>query len=111
MRKITLALMLVFGCCGLGLAQKGKQATAQEKNDIFQLILKDKNVSEAMADMEGGEKELAKSLSVEKKDFNQDGQPEYLATLENGFMCGAHANCPHWIYRKTGRRLSASANY
>lgn len=102
MKKITLTLMFVLGCCGLGLAQKSRQATAQEKKDLFQLILKDKNISEALPDMEGGEKELAKSLSVEKKDLNKDGQPEYLATLENGFLCGAHANCPHWVFRKTG---------
>ena len=102
MKKITLALMFVLGCCGIGFAQKSKQATAQEKKDIFQLILKDKNVSEALPDLEGGEKELAKSLSVEKKDLNKDAQPEYLATLDNGNLCGAHANCPRWVFRKTG---------
>lgn len=93
--------MIVFGCFGVGLAQKGKQATAQEKKDLFQLILKDKDVSEALPDIEGGEKELAKSIFVEKKDLNKDGQPEYFATLDNAFMCGAHANCPHWVFRKT----------
>ena len=34
MKKITLALMFVFVCCSLGLAQKGRQATAQEKKDL-----------------------------------------------------------------------------
>jgi len=107
MKKSVLALMLVLGCCGIGFAQKSKQATAQEKKDLFQLILKDKNVREALTDLEGGEleggeKELAKSFSVEKKDLNKDAQPEYLATLDNGFLCGAHANCPRWVFRKTG---------
>lgn len=41
-------------------------------------------------------------LKVEKKDLNKDGQPEFIATLENELLCGAHANCPQWVYRKTG---------
>lgn len=102
MKKITLVLMFVLGCCGIGLAQKNMQATAQEKKDIFQLILKDKDVSEALPNIEGGEKELAKSLSVEKKDLNKDASPEYFATLDNGYLCGAHANCPRWVFRKAG---------
>jgi len=102
MKKNTLALMFLLGCCGIGFAQKSKQATVQEKKDIFQLILKDKNVSEALPDIQGGEKELAKSLSVEKKNLNNGGQTEYFATMDNGFLCGAHANCPRWVFRKTG---------
>lgn len=102
MKKIILALMFVFVCSGLGLAQKGRKATAQEKKDLFQLILKDKSVSESLPDMGISEKELSKFLIVEKKDLNKDGKMEYLATLDNAYMCGAHANCPHWVFRKTG---------
>ena len=101
-KNLILAAVMLAAVTTISFAQKSKQATEQEKKDIFQLILNDKNVSEDVSDIEGGEKELAKSLTVEKKDLNKDDQPEYIATLENGYLCGAHANCPHWIYRKTG---------
>lgn len=102
MKKIAIVLVFVLACCSIGFAQKTKQATAQEKKDIFQLILKDENVSQALPDLQGGEKALAKSLSIEKRDLNRDGKSEFLATLESEFLCGAHANCPRWVFRKTG---------
>ncbi len=102
MTKILLAVMTLFVCFSIGGAQTGKKATAQEKKDLFQLVLKDKSVSDALPDLEGGEKKLAESFLVEKKDLNKDGRAEYFATLENGFFCGAHGNCPRWVYSKTG---------
>lgn len=100
MKKITLFLLLMFGCGGFGAAQTGKQATEQEKKDIFQLILKDKEVSEDLQNETIDEKTLFETISVEKKDLNKDGTPEYFAVMENG-LCGAHANCPRWVFRKT----------
>jgi len=103
MKKIILALMAVFACFSIGMAQSGKKATAQEKKDLFQLISKnDAMIVEGIKD--GGLKadNLAKEMSVKKIDLNKDGQPEYIVVIENGYLCGAHGNCTNRVYRKTG---------
>lgn len=110
MTKFILALTVVLGCSSLVPAQMSKKVTAQEKKDLFQLILKDKGVTEFLADFEVGASKLAESLKVEKKDLNKDNQPEYIATLENAYFCGAHANCPQWVYRKTGDKYQLLLN-
>ena len=84
-------------------AQTGKQAAVKEKAALTQLVLQDKEVQEAMTG-EGGLSVAAitKGVIVKKTDLNKDGQPEYLVTLQEEHLCGAHANCPAWVYRKTG---------
>jgi hypothetical protein len=97
--------MIVFGCFNMGLAQSGRQATKQEKKDIFQLILKnDKQVSEYLnnPDTQIKADEYAQGMTVKKIDLNKDGHPEYIVAIKDGFLCGALANCPNWVYRKTG---------
>lgn len=85
------------------LAQSSKKVTTQEKKDLFQLILKnDKEVSEHISEPHWGADKAAKGMSVEKTDLNNDGQPEYIVAMENVFTCGALANCPDFVYRKTG---------
>ena len=103
MKKFTLTLMIVFACFSIGSAQASKKVTAQEKKDLFQLISKnDAGVAQSIKD--GGLKaaNLAKQMSVKKIDLNKDGQPEYIAILEDTYLCGAHGNCPNFVYRKTG---------
>ena len=102
------AILSVFGLIGLACfnlvsAQTGKQATVKEKAALTQLVLQDKEVKEDMTG-EGGPSVAAitQGVIVKKIDLNKDGQPEYLVTLEEGHLCGAHANCPAWVYRKTG---------
>lgn len=80
-----------------------KKATVQEKREIFQLIAgQDKEVSDLLKESPSEAARLAQSVTVRKLDLNSDGQPEYVAVLEEGFICGALANCPHWIYRRQG---------
>ncbi|MDT5120627.1 MAG: hypothetical protein QOC96_109 [Acidobacteriota bacterium] len=109
--KIVLltALLLAFSSIGFaqfpsaGSAHSSDQATAQEKKELLQLIVKDdKQVGEVMKDSGVSSADLAKVLSVRKLDLNKDGQPEYLVKLEEARICGAHMNCPDWVYRKTG---------
>lgn len=76
---------------------QGKKTTAQDK-DISQLILTDKQVQEDGVSAEA----VAKGITVKKKDLNKDGQPEFIVVLNEGVICGAHANCPNWVYRKAG---------
>jgi hypothetical protein len=103
MKKFMLALMVVFACSGIGLSQSGKQATAQEKKALFQIISKnDATVAEGIRDGGLVADNLAKELSVKKIDLNKDGQPEYIAVIEDVNLCGAHGNCNNWVYRKTG---------
>ena len=79
------------------------RATVQEKRDIFQLITRqDKEISEFLRDSPADADRLAQSVTVRKIDLNADGQPEYVAVMEDGVICGALANCPHWVYRRAG---------
>lgn len=82
------------------------QVDAQEKQEIFQLIKKDAEVSAFLKDAPDKAGNLTKSLTVRKMDLNADGQPEYVAVIEDGVLCGAHANCPHWIYNKKGGKYN-----
>lgn len=75
---------------------------SNEKKDIFQLISKDKEISEYLKDSKGGADALAKTMSVKNTDLNADGQPEFIVMLEDEQLCGAHGNCPNWVYQKTG---------
>ena len=103
MKKFILALMVVFACFSIGLAQSGKKATAQEKKDLFQLVSKnDAMIADAIKDGTLKASNLAKGMSVKKIDLNKDGQPEYIVVIENGYLCGAHGNCTNRVYRKTG---------
>ena len=69
------------------------QATRQEKEEIFQLFKKyDNEIKDKMLE----------SFTVRKMDLNSDGQPEYVAVLEDETICGTHANCPQAIYDKKG---------
>ncbi len=103
MKKIILALTVVFACFSVGLAQSGKMTTAQEKKDLFQLISKnDEMIADAIKDGTLKAADLAKVMSVKKIDLNKDGQPEYIAVIQNGFLCGAHGNCTNHVYRKSG---------
>lgn len=105
MTRFMLALMTVFVCFNLGLAQSNGQATAQEKKELSQLILKDKEVQENIKDGLSPDA-VAQAVIVKKIDLNKDSQPEYIVVLKEvvplGSLCGALANCPNWVYRKTG---------
>lgn len=100
LRKLSL-LAITFALSMLlipdALAQ-GKKATAQEKKEFSQLILTDKQVQEDGVSADA----VAKGITVEKKDLNKDGQLEFIVVLNEEGICGAHANCPNWVYRKTG---------
>jgi hypothetical protein len=100
---LSIFCLIGFAYFNLVSAQTGKQAAVKEKAALTQLVLQDKEVREAL----GGEgalsvDDITKGVIVKKVDLNKDGQPEYLVTLEVGYFCGAHANCPDWVYRKTG---------
>ena len=100
--KLIFALLLVVFSVSISVAQRNRLASSQEKTVLFQLISKnDDEIKQALSD---GSKaaSLKSTMSVEKKDLNNDGQPEYFVVIKDGGMCGAHANCPDWVYRKNG---------
>jgi hypothetical protein len=101
------AILSVFGLIGFVYlrpvsAQTGQRATAREKAAIAQLVLQDKDVKQDVSDFGISTESVTRGITVKKIDLNQDGQPEYMVTLEEGHLCGAHANCPNWVYRKVG---------
>lgn len=103
MRKFILSLIVVFLFVSLGTAQKPVKATAQEKKELFRLIVaNDAQIKEAIS--EGGDTAalLESTMKVEKRDINGDRQPEYFIEIYSGGLCGALANCPDWVYQKTG---------
>ncbi|HEX8708214.1 MAG TPA: hypothetical protein VF723_08235 [Pyrinomonadaceae bacterium] len=100
LRKLSL-LALTFALSMLLIPTafaQGKKATAQEKKELSQLIMKDKQVEEDGVSTDA----VAKGITVKKIDLNKDGQPEFIVSLQEGGLCGAHANCPNWVFRKTG---------
>ena len=98
-----LALMVMVTCGGIGMAQSSKNATAQEKKDLFQLISKsDVMMADAIKDGSLKAANLTKQMSVKKLDLNNDGRPEYIVVIQDGFLCGAHGNCTNRVYRKAG---------
>lgn len=93
-------LTVIFACFGHSTAQS---VTAREKKDLFQLIsTNDERVVNAIRDDGVAAGKLAKEISVKKMDLNRDGRAEYLVVLDDLVLCGAHANCPNWVYGKTG---------
>jgi hypothetical protein len=64
--------------------------------------LKDKDVQEVIQQNGATADAVTKGITIKKVDLNKDGQSEYFAVLEEQAMCGAHANCPDWVYRKAG---------
>lgn len=97
-------------CFNPGSAQTRGGATAREKEALFRLIRRDKEFVKLLAEFANSPaetEELARSsaqtMDVKKVDLNGDGQPEYIAEVggEGGIFCGALANCPRWIYRRT----------
>ena len=103
MTKVFTALAAVLVCFNYAYAQtRGRASAAREKGELFKLVKQDEEVAGFLADDPGQAGELPDSVSVRKIDLNGDGRPEYEVVLENGFMCGALGNCPHWIYRKAG---------
>jgi hypothetical protein len=112
-KNLVLTVLFLAAAASIGLAQKKKTATpptAQEKQAIFQLIKKDAQISEYLNDAPKEEGKLTKSLTVRKMDLNADGQPEYVAVMEDVYFCGAHGSCPHWIYSKTGGEYNLLLN-
>lgn len=79
-------------------AQTSNRVTAQEKAALTQLILTDKQVQEDGVSADA----VTKGITVKKIDLNKDGQPEFIVVLGEEMICGAHANCPTWVYRKAG---------
>jgi len=104
MTKIIFTLMFVSVCIGVVSAQPGSKATAKERKDIFRLIVaNDTGIKE---EIENGATAAAleSGMTVVKRDINGDRQPEYFVEIYSGGICGALANCPDWVYQKTGNK-------
>jgi hypothetical protein len=102
MAKLMFALIIGLVCFNIGFAQKSEPGNAEEKKALFDLVLKDTEIAAQIKDFEGGADKLAQSIDVKKIDLNKDGIPEYFVVLNDGVLCGALANCPNWVYEKTG---------
>jgi hypothetical protein len=103
---VLLTIVLAFSAVGFARPKMApaadNQATAQVKTELSQLIVKDdKEVREAITEGLSTDA-LAKSLTVKTADLNKDGQAEYIVVSADSSLCGALANCPNWVYRKTG---------
>lgn len=104
MRKFFVVLLIMSVYLTPVLSQSPNQATAQERRELLQQIATgNEEVGQAITNL-GGTDGALNHLQVRKLDLNRDGQSEYVVVLEEGVICGAHANCPNWIYRKTGDR-------
>jgi hypothetical protein len=102
MTKFIFVLVIMTACFGVGFGQSGKQATAQEKKDLFAMVQGDKNLAERAKMFDMADADLMKMMKVTKMDLNKDGKSEYMVVVDDGRICGALANCPSWIYASNG---------
>lgn len=102
MKKTFLSLLIILFCLTAGFSQSRSRATAQEKRDLLQILVTDKNFKEKIKNYEVKANAATKTTRIEKIALDGNKQPEYQITIEEEHLCGALANCPAWIYRKTG---------
>jgi hypothetical protein len=101
--KTIFTLMFILVCSGVISAQTGTKVTVREKKELFRLIAADDaQIKEAMSEDGDTAGALESNMTVKKRDINGDRQPEYFIEIYSGGLCGALANCPDWVYQKTG---------
>lgn len=102
MTKILFGLMIILIGINVISAQQNSKTTVRERKEIFRLIVaNDAGIKE---EIENGTvaADLESNMKVEKRDINGDRKPEYFVEIYSGGICGALANCPDWVYQKTG---------
>jgi hypothetical protein len=103
MIKTICSFILVFLLFGIGMAQSRLKVTAQERKEIFQMIVaNDAEIKQEIEQNGAVIADLEAGMKVEKSDINGDRQPEYFVEIYSGGLCGALANCPDWVYQKNG---------
>ena len=93
------AFLAVWFCLGSAFAQSAKAQSIPK--ELARQLLKDDPMVKELSDDEGlSFDQIVKRLSSTKVDLNGDKVVEYIVS---GIGCG-NANCPTWIYRKSGSR-------
>ena len=77
--------------------------SADLHSQLFKQVLADfPDLRECLEQGEGGIRAAQENMSVEARDLNRDGVPEYEVQLSGACACGA-VNCSIYIYRKTAQ--------
>jgi len=88
-------------CAAGGVSQTRGHVTAREKKEITEALAKDKNFQKELKEYEIKASDATKTVQIKKIKLNGDASPEFLVVVEEEHLCGALANCPNWVYRKT----------
>ncbi len=80
-----------------------QEPSAELRNQLFKQVLSDfRDLRECIEQEEGGVRTAHENMTVEARDLNHDGVPEYEVQLSGACACGA-VNCSIYIYRKTAQ--------
>ena len=87
--------------------EQKQEPSAEVRNQLFKQVLADfPDLRECLEQEEGGVRTAQENLSVEARDLNHDGVPEYEVQMSGACACGM-VNCSIYIYRKTAQGFEA----
>ena len=87
--------------------QEKQEPLADVRSQLFKQVLTDfPDLRECIEQEEGGVRTAQENLSVEARDLNHDGVPEYELQMSGACACGM-VNCSIYIYRKTAQGFEA----
>ena len=87
--------------------EQKQEPSAEVRNQLFKQVLADfPDLRECLEQEQGGVRTAQENLSVEARDLNHDGVPEYEVQMSGACACGM-VNCSIYIYRKTAQGFEA----
>jgi hypothetical protein len=97
----TFALCLPILIMSLSGIAQHREVSKDVRGKLFKQVLADfGDVRECIAAEEGGARAAEENMTVEERDLNRDGVPEYEVSLSGACVCGA-VNCSIYIYRQS----------
>ena len=105
--KVVLAClffaMAVVGAQAQTHAEDKQEPSAEVRTQLFKQVLADfKDLRECLEQEQDGVRTAQENMSVETRDLNRDGVPEYEVQMSGACFCGA-VNCSIYMYRKTAQ--------
>jgi hypothetical protein len=104
--KLTVLPFLLFAFFSFSTGQQ-RDVSRDVRSKLFKQVLADyPDVRECIATAEGGPRAAEENMTVEERDLNRDGVPEYEVSLSGACVCGM-VNCSIYLYRQniTGYEL------
>lgn len=98
--KLTFLSLLLLAVVSSFTGQQ-REVSKDVRSKIFKQVLADyPDVRECIATAEGGVRAAEENMTVEERDLNRDGVPEYEVSLSGACVCGM-VNCSIYLYRQS----------